>query len=340
MESLLHAFPKQILEGYERGKNAVPKPCRSSLKTLLFCGIGGSGIGGKILGRILVPRFPVPLSLISSPPLPPWVGENTLCIVATYSGNTEETLALAREARKRRAHLLLLSRGGALEKERGEGDIFVLLPGGLQPRCALGYMLGGLLGALEALFPSLSFLQDLEEAQKYLEAVIPTYASPEGLPHRIAQEIAHVIPVFIGIEHYTDFAAWRFKTQCNENAKHVAFASTIPEAMHNEIVGFFHPENPPLAFCALHDPEEPVFCTTMVRAYLRHVAKRGMKTFEVWAEGKSPLCRVLSLVAFGDWLSLHLARIHAEDPGRIPAITHLKRFFKKLECSFEGGETL
>lgn len=338
MESLLCAFPEQILEGYERGKNAVPEPCTSHPKVLLFCGIGGSGISGRILERVLAPLFPVPFLIVSSPPLPPWVDGNTLCMVATYSGNTEETLALSREARKHKARLLLLSQGGALEKEREEGDIFVPLPGGLQPRFALGYMLGGLLGALEKLFPFLSFLQDLEESRKHLEAVIPVYASPKGLPHRIAQEIAHTIPVFTGIEHYTDFAAWRFKTQCNENAKHIAFASTIPEAMHNEIVGFFHPENPPLAFCMLHDPAEPVFCTTMARAYSRHAAKRGMKTFEVWAEGKSPLCRALSLVAFGDWLSLHLARIHAEDPGRIPAITHLKKFFRKLECSFDGGE--
>ncbi|MCX7731071.1 MAG: SIS domain-containing protein [Candidatus Caldatribacterium sp.] len=340
MESFLCAFPEHICEGYERGKEAVSKPYAGSLKVLLFCGIGGSGISGRILERLLMSSLPIPFLVISSPPLPPWVGEETLCMVATYSGNTEETLALAREARKRKARLLLLSQGGALAREREEEDLFVCLPGGLQPRFALGYMLGGLLGALEMLFPSLSFRQDLEETQKYLKATLPTYATSESLPCRLAQEIASAIPVFIGIEHYTDFAAWRCKTQCNENAKHVAFASTLPEAMHNEIVGFFHPDSLPLVFCALHDPEEPLFCTTMARAYLRHVAKRKMKTFEVWAEGKSPLCRALSLVAFGDWLSLHLARIHAEDPGRIPAITHLKRFFKKLECGFEGGEKI
>lgn len=335
MEELLFAFPEHLLEGYRRGRN-VPGPLPFSPRGILFFGIGGSGIAGKILARIL--SLPLFFSTLSSPPLPSWVGEGTLCIASTYSGNTEETLHLVREARKRKAFLLLLSQGGMLEKEKEERDTFVPLPGGLQPRFALGYMLGGLLGALEELFPSLSFSSDLEETQTHLKEALPTYASSSGLPYHIAREIAGTIPVFVGIEHYTDFAAWRFKTQCNENAKHVAFASTIPEAMHNEIVGFFHPEKLPLSFLILHDPEEPIFLATMAKAYAKHVAKRGLKVFEVQAQGTSSLCRALSLVAFGDWLSLHLARANAEDPGRIPAITHLKRFFRKLECTFEGGE--
>jgi glucose/mannose-6-phosphate isomerase len=338
VESFLCDFPKHISEGYRRGKASATKPLARPPKGILFCGIGGSGISGRILAHVLRPSLSLPFHTISSPPLPSWVDENTLCIASTYSGNTEETLALTREARERKALLLLLSQGGTLGREKHEEDVFVPLPGGLQPRFALGYMVGGLLGAFEGLFPGLSFARDLEETGKYLEEIIPTYASPAGSPYRIARDIAGTIPVFVGIEHSTDFAAWRFKTQCNENAKHVAFASILPEAMHNEIVGFAHPETLPLSFVFLHDPEEPKFCTTMARAYLRHVAKRDCKTSEVWAQGTTPVCRALSLVAFGDWLSMHLARIHAEDPGRIPAITHLKRFFRKLECTFDGGE--
>ncbi len=337
MEAILRAFPEELLEGYQRGKEAVSGSLLHAPKAVLFCGIGGSGIGGKILARILEPLLSFPFLTVSSPPLPAWVNENTLCIASTYSGNTEETLALAREARKRGALLLLLSQGGKLEKEKEDRDIFVRLPGGLQPRFALGYIVGGILGALEALFPFLSFSQDLEETQNHLQAVIPTYASSQGLPYQMAQEMANLIPVFIGIEHYTDCVAWRYKTQCNENAKHVAFASTIPEAMHNEIVAFLHPEALPLAFVFLHDPEEPSCCTTMARMYLKHVAKRGIKTFEVWAQGTSSLCRALSLVAFGDWLSIHLAQIHTEDIERIPIVTHFKWLLRRLECSFEGG---
>ncbi len=295
-------------------------------------------MSGRILSRILTPLLSLPCVTISSPPLPSWVDETTLCVASTYSGDTEETLALVQEARKRRAPLLLLSQGGKLQAEKEAQDVFVHIPGGLQPRFALGYMIGGLCGALEKLFPQLSFAQDLKEAYTHLGERIPMYASPQGLPYRIAQDITHTIPVFLGVEHYTDFAAWRFKTQCNENAKHMAFASTLPEAMHNEIVGFLHPDTLPFSFLALLDPEVPAFLTTMVRAYLRHVTKRGVKAFEVWAEGTSPLCRALSLVAFGDWLSLHLARVYDEDPIAIPAITHLKRFFRKLGCTFEGGE--
>lgn len=340
MESFLAAFPEHLLEGYRRGKASVPSPLPLHPKAILFCGIGGSGIGGKILAHVLARLLPVPFVSVTSPPLPPWVDEHTLCVASTYSGNTEETLTLAREARNKGAMMVALSQGGTLEKERKEEDIFVRLPGGLQPRFALGYMLGGLLGVFAGLFPDLDLTQDLEEAVSRLGTLIPTCAEKGSLPCRIAREIADTIPVFVGIEHHTDFAAWRSKTQCNENAKHVAFASVLPEAMHNEIVGFAHPETFPLSFVFFHDPKAPVFCTTMARAYLKHVAKRKCKTFEVWAEGESPLARALSLVVFGDWLSLHLARWNAEDPGRIPAITHLKRFFKSLECTFpEGGET-
>jgi glucose/mannose-6-phosphate isomerase len=336
MEQVLLRLPAHLKEGYAKGKESVAKPLSNIPRALLFCGVGGSGAGGSVLRRILLPFLPFPFLTIAAPPLPPWVDSETLCIVSSYSGHTEETLTLAREAKNRKAFLVFCTSGGPLRELREDHEVLLLLPGGLQPRCALGYTVGGLLGVFEGLFPVLAFQKDLEETVTVLRELLPEYARG-GFPLEVAKAIAGTIPVAVGFAHYTDFASWRFKTQLNENAKHTAFASTLPEAMHNEIVGFSHPSSLPLSFLFFHDPEEPVFFTTMARAYAKHVTGKGMPVFEVWAKGESSLARAMSLVAFADWVSLHLARLHGEDPVSIPAIRHLKHLFRKLECTFEGG---
>ena len=69
-------------------------------------------------------------------------------LCSSYSGDTEETLAAYDDALERGAPRLVATTGGALaERARRDGAPVIPLPGGFQPRAAVGY---GLVSALEA----------------------------------------------------------------------------------------------------------------------------------------------------------------------------------------------
>jgi glucose/mannose-6-phosphate isomerase len=147
------------------------------------------------------------------------------------------------------------------------------------------------------------------------------------------------LPVIYGVQNFTDTAAYRFKTQLNENAKQMALYGVVPEIMHNEIVGLRHPEGIPWVFLFLRDRAEPPIFQTMIQAFVRHLRASRWPVEEVFSQGQSLLTRILSLVALADWTSFYLALKNHEDPILIPPIKYLKRILHYFECTMEE-ETL
>jgi len=336
MREILLQFPKQLKEGYTMGVSHTPTLDTSGVSSIIFSGIGGSGIVGEIIRQLLHEILPLPFLTQSSPPLSPFVDTKTLFIVSSYSGNTPETLSMFREAKKKKAPCLVLTSGGELQKFAQENnDMLILVPGGLQPRAALGYLVASLLGALEKLFAILSFQEALCETVNHLETVIPDYAEPDenNFTYTTALSLTGTIPIVYGTENLNGVVARRMKSQFNENSKNIAMYGIIPEVMHNELVGFKHPFPIPLSYLFLRDPNEPVFYQTMIAAFTRHLQNKKWKVFEMHAQGTSLLCRILSLVVMGDWLSYYLALANQEDPTHIPTIRHYKHLFRRLECT-------
>ncbi|MGQ9473656.1 MAG: SIS domain-containing protein [Candidatus Caldatribacteriaceae bacterium] len=336
VKKTLLAFPAHLAEGYTQGKS-LPLPSEhQNVQKILFCGVGGSGIGGQIAKQIVQHRLPISFEIISVPPLPGFVDQKTLVILSSYSGNTKETLGVAQMAKKQNLPVVVLSSDGELCTIFSGKPIFTL-PKGLQPRCALGSILGNLLGFLENLFPILEFKRELEEALLFLQDTLLNYGTREEstIPYHLAGLLEGKLPVIYGVQNLTHTAAYRFKTQLNENAKQMALYGVVPEIMHNEIVGLSHPEGIPWIFLLLRDREEPPLLQTMIKVFLRHLKSRQWPVEEIFSQGRSLLTRVLSLVVLADWTSLFLARRNQENPMSIPPIRHLKRILQYFECKLE-----
>jgi len=336
MKEILLQFPRQLEEGYTIGTSISPTVNTSHIRAIVFSGIGGSGIVGEMIRQLLHEILPLPFLTISSPPLFPFIDQYTLYIVSSYSGNTPETLAALKQAKKKKTPCLILTSSGELQSiAQNHQDMLLLVPGGLQPRAALGYLVASLLGALEKILDILHFEEALHETITHLNTAIPQYAEPndQNFLYKQAHTIEGTIPIIYGTENLNGIVARRIKTQFNENSKNTAFFGVIPEVIHNELVGFFHPTLSDFSFLFLRDPHEPVFCQTMIAAYTRHLQSKKWKVFEMHAQGTSLMCRILSLVAMGDWLSYYLALANHEDPTQIPPIRHFKRLFRQLECT-------
>ena len=204
----------------------------------------------------------------------------------------------------------------------------MLVPGGFQPRAALGWLAFTALGALEAagLLPPLA--EDVAEAADEVEARAaacgPDTITGDNPAKRLAETIDERIPVIWGAEGIGAVAAARWKTQFNENGKVPAWWASMSELDHNEVVGWTEPFGGAHAVIALrHDAEDPEIAARFPLS-LQIAADAGADTNEVWATGRSWLARLMSLIALGDFTSAYVAIRKGVDPTPVDVIQRLK----------------
>jgi glucose/mannose-6-phosphate isomerase len=243
-------------------------------------------------------------------------------LLSSYSGTTEETLACWDEATARGARRIVTTTGGDLaDSARADGVPVIPLPGGFQPRAAVGYaaVVALEVAALAGVAPALS--AEVEAAAAFVEQLGAEWgpdADEDSAAKALATALAGKVPVAVGAG-LTIPAAYRFKCQVNENANRAAFWSELPEADHNEIEGWSD-----------RSALEPVFFVDPVDTHPR-VLERFALTADIIggaqrieARGESRIERLMGLVHFGDLVSLYVAVLDGSDPVDIPALLELK----------------
>jgi len=293
---------------------------------LIVAGMGGSSVGGRLAAGVLGPRLTRPLHLAMDYGVPPWTGPETLVLCSSYSGDTAETLSAYDLARRAGAPRLAATTGGALAaRARADGVPVVPLPGGFQPRAAVGY---SLVTALEAaaLCGAAPSVREEVEAAAALAASLASEWGPAGAEDgdakRIARALHGSIPVVLGAELMAP-VAYRWKTQLNENAKVPAFASELPEHDHNEVVGWGAAERR-LAAVFLEDPQDDERMARRIDVTAELAAEGAAAVERVTARGETRLERTVSLVLLGDLVSLYAAVLRGVDPAPVAAIDTLK----------------
>jgi glucose/mannose-6-phosphate isomerase len=293
---------------------------------LIVAGMGGSAVGGRLAAAVVGQRLRRPLVVADGYTLPGWAGPDTLVLCSSYSGATEETLAAYDDAVERGAPRVVATTGGELAaRARRDGVPVIPVPGGFQPRAAVGY---SLVAALEtaALCGAAPSLRHEIEAAASLARELAEQWGPEGPEDGEAKELARrldgSVPVIAGAE-LAAAAAYRWKCQINENAGIPAFASVLPELNHNEVVGWPSADGR-LSAVFLEDPGSHP--RNRLRSELSaDQASAGAAVVErVTARGETPMERLISLVLLGDLVSLYLAVLRGEDPVSIPPIDALK----------------
>ncbi|MBR9706923.1 MAG: SIS domain-containing protein [Candidatus Diapherotrites archaeon] len=185
MENILNNIPKQFIDARELGKGLkITKP-----KQVIIAGMGGSALAGRIMQNL---NPSIPITLASDYELPE-TNDNTLVIVVSYSGNTEEALSLYEDAKQKGLSTITLSSGGKLE-QKADNTKHIKLPTGFQPRLALGYQLLPILNVLtetQVIQPFnyeeiTNFLQEhLNEARQKGKQIEKHYGSPQDIEFSI-----------------------------------------------------------------------------------------------------------------------------------------------------------
>ena len=330
MLGAIEAMPKHLAEGIRRGRmSGLP---RFTPREVVVCGMGGSAIGGDLLGEWMSTSCEVPVRVCRSYSVPANVGRDSLVLVSSYSGNTEETLSMFDDARKKKAKLVAISSGGQLAQMSESYEVpFTRIPPGMMPRASLGYLFGAMLGALErsgVIDPG----KQPEEAARimaktiaYCKLSVQTNDNPAKM---LAHELFNCVPVVIGYGLSRPVAR-RWANQLNENGKVLAFSEELPELDHNEICGWVKdPRSRGFAAVFLdHDGRQSPM-TKRVRATKDMIGKCA-SVYSVDAIGLSPLAKMFSLVLMGDYASVYMAFLRNVDPSSNEPIDELKSILSK-----------
>ena len=306
-----------------------------SYSSVVLTGLGGSAIGGDLLRSCYAAHLRCPFEVVRDYHVPAYVGRDTLVFASSNSGNTEETLSAYENARRAGATIVAFTTGGELEQRaRRDGVALVKFPGGLQPRAALGYAFIPLIVASARIgLMADSLIDDIDEAAAAMRGVRdrcnPDAPAEENEARRLAGKWVGKIPVIYGSQGERGLAAYRWKSQINENAKAYAVANVFPELNHNETVGWSgeHAQGDPEALlhvCILRDDREPPQIKRRVELTKAVLGTHAGGIDEVWATGDGALARMMSLVYVGDFASCYLAYAYGEDPTPVKVIDWLK----------------
>jgi glucose/mannose-6-phosphate isomerase len=321
MERLIDAFPSNVSEAIEIGLDAVKHFKTRPVRNVLISGLGGSGIGGKFASQLVWDECKVPIAVVHDYRIPAWVGEDTLFVACSYSGNTEETLSTLSQAITRGASISCVTSGGKLELLSKEHDFnMIKIPSGQPPRTSFGY------NALQQLFIfsaygliDKSFISELEGAADLLKEETGAIKAEAAA---IANKLVDKIPIIYS-ETYTEAIAVRLRQQINENAKTLCWHHALPEMNHNELVSWAGGSKD-YAVLMVRSPEDHQGTQKRMELSKEIISRYTNTIIELNPKGNSRIKRAYFLVHLADWISYYLAVEKDVDPIEIDVIDYFK----------------
>ncbi|MBT4824567.1 bifunctional phosphoglucose/phosphomannose isomerase [Candidatus Woesearchaeota archaeon] len=313
-------MPKHIVEAISIVKDFKVD---SLVNSIVIAGMGGSAIAGDVLKTYLSDMKDLRIEVNRDYQLPSWVDEDTLVIVSSYSGNTEETISAYRDALKKKCKVVGMATGGKIkELFTKKNQPFITLPGGLQPRNAICYSFFAMLRMLENsnLIP---------KQTEFIKNTVLALKKPmlDNAAKDLAKSLVGKIPL-IYASHNLAVVAYRWKCEFNENTKIHAFCNILPELNHNELVGYtkrladFH-------VIFLKDQEDNKHIKKRIKITKSLVKHYNVPVTEIGISGPDKLTKLFSAIMMGDLTSVHLAKEYGVDAGPVEIIEKLKDMLKE-----------
>ena len=311
----------------------VPK-LEGAYDNIVYAGMGGSALAAIISQSW--PGYKVPFEVCRNYDIPAYVGEKTLFIACSYSGNTEETLEALEKAGATGAKIVVIAGGGKLvEQAKTKNYPLITLPQANQPRYAVFYNFNALISLLEptGLFKEDNAKSQLSSvAQPLKQAVtswLPTVPANQNPAKKLALELAGKSAVIYAGPKLAP-AAYKWKISFNENAKNIAWWSQYPEFNHNEFIGWSsHPVEKPYAVIDLLSNLEHPRIQKRFEVSAKLLSGMRPAPHAVQVRGKSLIEQLLWATSFGDFVTIYLALINNVDPAPVDLVEKFKSELNK-----------
>ena len=327
MMGAVDRFP-DIFLGPRNEPEVSLKVAGSSFQSLVLMGMGGSASAADVVLDWLKGALPIPALVHREPGLPSFVNSRTLFIALSYSGETSETLAAFREAKKRGSSLVGIGHGGSLASFCSSFKApYIQVEASLAPRAALGQLIVAAAVTLEraGLIHSThremsNAAQELDRLRRRSRVQTPTKDNPaKGLAVKL---LGH-LPVLYALQRMSSVAR-RFKNQLAENSKLLSKYDLLPEAGHNEVEAWHERDN--LLPVIIRHARESAVERSIIRAFRATISSASRShPLEISVAGRGNLSSLLSPILLLDYVSVYLAMLRRIDPTPNILINEYKR---------------
>jgi|SRR5581483_6292370 len=330
----IERLSEQLQDSWSEIKSLPIPPDYAKTNNIVVAGMGGSALGGRIVHYLEFRNIQVPIEVVTNYHLPNYANNNTLVILSSYSGNTEETLSACFDAIKRNAKVIGIATGGKLLEilQKENLPVYKIDPSNNpsnQPRMGLGYSIGSILGILSKLkFINVSD-NDIKDSLSQIEKFVKEFGvrshSNQNEAKKIAEKLSRKVPILVSSEHLVG-SAHAMKNQINENSKTFSAHFEISEMNHHLMEGLKYPMK---AKEILH------FIFFESGNYLDRIRKRYEITKDVVKQNgfdfvtyktrsKKKLDEVFEMLVLGSFISFYLAILHGINPSPIPWVDYFK----------------
>lgn len=328
MKELVADFPKQLQKALLIAQSAELKKGINSINNVVISGLGGSGIGGSIVSELVADEAACPIIINKDYSAPAFINENTLAIICTYSGNTEETIQVLKHCIQAKAKIAVITSGGEAANIAEQNAIdYILLPAGFPPRSCIGYSICQILKVLH--FHGIIKNSHLKEVEETIALLDSQKSEILNEANQVANAIFDKLPIIYTLGN-TEGVAIRFRQQLNENSKMLCWHHVIPEMNHNELVGWTE-KNDNLAVVVFRYANDFYRSVKRLEVCKEVFSKYCNTVIEINAKGKTPVQSALYMIHLGDWISCLIADIKKVDAVDISIINHLKSELSKMQ---------
>lgn len=314
----VNLMPQQVMAGWSAVQNIETN--FSDIKNIVVCGMGGSALGARILDSF---TSNIPLKIVNNYNLPDFAEQNSLVIISSYSGNTEEIVSCFEQSVEKNLQTFVIATGGKIGElaEQNNTPFYKIDPKenpSKQPRLASGYSIGAML----SLFSKLNIVKVTKED---LESAL-NFESPKNKAQEIAEQVRENAVICVASEHLIG-STHAAKNMLNETSKNFSSLFELPELNHHLMEGLKHPINLRLSSKFLFI-ESDIYHPRIQKRYETTkdvVTQNEYKYLEYKAKGDTKLKQIFEVLALGGYLQIYLGQIYNEDPTSIPWVDYFKK---------------
>jgi glucose/mannose-6-phosphate isomerase len=299
---------------------------RKKYNRVIYLAVGGSATAGEVISDWFLSSGGTEVSVFNGF-LPKVNFDDTLVVVCSTSGNTEETLRLATQVSRHRPSMVTISSGGRLmEFAEKEGITHVKIPMSMAPRYSLPYSLFAAVAVLHSASLTTGLEWEIDEALENLEKVrkrIRTAAPlSKNASKQTATAISGSIPRIYG-SSVTKSVVKRFKTSLNENAKIAAFSDYAPDLFHNEVEAW-EMKNSVFKPVILRRAGDPRYEVKALDKFVTILEAMGNHCHQVTGSGRGNLSQLVTLGYTLDFAAYYTAILRGVNPFEVRIIDELK----------------
>jgi len=334
----IEALPKQIKQLLNQENEIDIKINHKIVNKIVVNGMGGSNLGSRIIKSVFKNQLSVPIIIEPGYVVPEYVDENTLYIMSSYSGNTEEVLSVYDKVKEKKAQILIItakSDDNGLINLMKQDDIsgYIFDPQNNpsnQPRLGVGYSIFGIIFMLKKTGlinienqEIKDIINNLNENNNYLKAETNT---EQNKAKQIAELLYNKKIVLIGSE-FLEGNLHTARNQFFENSKNFTVYFSLPELNHYLLEGLSFPENNPkdLIFLFIDSKFYSPAISKRSKLTKQVIEKNGIKTISHNLTSDTKLEQSFEMLQLMAWITFYLSVLNNTNPSLIPWVDWFKK---------------